>query len=45
MIESDYGMLGVEFERSRKFGHKNRENMILNLIQTNKKEGCGQTSF
>lgn len=45
MIESDDGILGIEFERSRKFGQKNRENMILNLIQTNKKEGVARHNF
>ncbi len=45
MIESDDGILGIEFERSRKFGQKNRENMIINLVQTNKKEGVARHNF
>lgn len=45
MIESDYGILGIEIEKSRKFGHKNRLNMILNLLQNNKIDGCARHSF
>jgi len=33
------GMLGIEFERSRKFGVKNRAPLVKNLIQTNQLNG------
>lgn len=45
MIDSDYGILGIEIEKSRKFGNKNRRNMILNLIQTNKVDGYARHNF
>ena len=37
--------LGIEIEKSRKFGQKNRQNMILNLIQNNKVDGCARHNF
>lgn len=39
-----YGVVGIEFERSRKNGEK-RNAVIENFIQTNKSDGCSTHNF
>jgi len=41
----EWGMLGIEFEKSRKTGEKSRTPLIKNLVQVNKPDGRSIHSF
>ncbi|MDP3087052.1 MAG: hypothetical protein Q8M99_02500 [Methylotenera sp.] len=45
IVEGEIETLGFEIEKSRKNGELNTNNMILNLIQTNKINGVAMHSF